>query len=490
MFRTLMRTRCAAVTSIVLGMNAYSVMPTVISRSGGGAHAIATEHIAANRTRIGAERKVAAMQARSDLAEYATALRSFSRNARLFIVHVIGMDTVHGTSLVLVNLYFLAVGLSIEFIGLRLLLAGIAGALFSVPAGIVSDRIGRKWSFIIGDGLGAALYVITIFSTDQAILIVTGVLAAIAGTLHGVSEPAFMAENSEPRERVHLFSVAAGLRTLSAMVGSLLGGFVPVLAASLADKVTLYRASIFIGIFIWALSLIPALMLRGKDRPTERAVTGIRDLFAAVRHPTRVAQLVAVSAIVSFGFGFVGPLFNIFFSEGLHAHTHDIGLTFASGEFFVALAALGAPFLVARMTKVQAIVGTRLLAVPAILLIGMSPNLATVSTVLTVAGLAYVVRIVLANASAPIAEAFSMEILDPGERGTMVGFRSAAQQILSGGGAFIGSRLMAGGDYVTPFALMATLYGLSAVLFWIWFRPVERGVAQSALAGAAVEPAP
>jgi len=427
--------------------------------------------------------------ARGDLAEYRLAIRGFSRNARLFIWHVVGMDTVHGTSLVLVNLYFLAVGLPIEFIGLRLLLGGIAGAIFSVPAGIISDRIGRKWSFIIGDGIGAALYLITIFSTDQPILLVTGVLAAIAGTLHGVSEPAFMAENSESRERVHLFSVAAGLRTLSAMVGSLLGGFVPVLAASLADKITLYRASIFIGIFIWGLSLIPALMLRGKDRPSERAVTDIRHLFADVRHPALIARLVAVTALVAFGFGFVGPLFNVFFYEGLHAHTHDIGMTFASGEFFVAIAALGAPFLVARMTKVQAIVGTRLLAVPFILLIGLSPSLATVSTVLTLAGLAYVVRIVLANASAPIAEAFAMEILDPGERGTMVGLRSTAQQTLSGVGAFLGARLMSGGDYVTPFVVMAGLYGASAVLFWVWFRPVERDAASSVLAGAAVEAA-
>jgi MFS family permease len=170
------------------------------------------------------------VRARGDLAEYALAVRSFSRNARLFIVHVIGMDTVHGTSLVLVNLYFLAVGLPIEFIGLRLLLGGIAGAAFSVPAGLISDRIGRKWSFIIGDGVGAALYLLTIFSVDQSILLATGVLSAMSGTLHGVSEPAFMAENSEQRERVHLFSVSDGLRTLSAMVGSLLGGFVPLLA--------------------------------------------------------------------------------------------------------------------------------------------------------------------------------------------------------------------------------------------------------------------
>ncbi len=414
------------------------------------------------------------MSSRGDIAEYGTAIRSFSRNARLFIIHVIGMDTVHGTSLVLVNLYFLAVGLPIEFIGLRLLLSGIAGAIFSVPAGLISDRIGRKWSFIVGDGVGAALYLITIFSVDQPILLVTGVLAAIAGTLHGVSEPAFMAENSESRERVHLFSVSDGLRTLSAMVGSLLGGFVPLLAASLADKVTLYRASIFIGIAIWALSLIPALMLRGRDQPLERPIHGVRSLFAGVRHPDRVLRLVAVGAIAAFGFGFVGPLFNVFFFEGIHAHTHDIGMTFASGELFLALAALAAPFLAARMTKVQAIVGTRILAVPFILLIGLSPSLSTVTTVLTLAGVAYVVRIVLANAAGPIAEAFSMEILDPGERGTMVGLRSTAQQALSGLGAFAGARLMAGGDYTTPFVVMATLYGLSAAVFWIWFRPLER----------------
>jgi MFS family permease len=164
-------------------------------------------------------------------------------------------------------------------------------------------------------------------------------------------------------------------------------------------------------------------------------------------------------------------------------------MTFASGELFLALAALAAPFLAARMTKVQAIVGTRLLAVPFILLIGLSPSLSTVTTVLTLAGVAYVVRIVLANAAGPIAEAFSMEILDPGERGTMVGLRSTAQQILSGLGAFAGSRLMAGGDYVTPFVLMAGLYAASGALFWLWFRPLERAALPQAPVAVAAEPA-
>lgn len=418
------------------------------------------------------------MSGTNDLAAYAAALRRFSRNARLYVLHVIGMDMIHGTWLVLFNLYLLAVGFGIEFIGLRLLLGGIAGALAAIPAGMVSDRIGRKWSFILGDGGGAALGLIAILSVDATVLLVTAVLESFFGTLHHVSEPAFMAENSEPAERVHLFSVAEGLRVGSAMFGSLLAGFVPVLAADFAEKVTLYRAATFVGLAVWGLSLIPALLLRGADRPARGRVGGLRGLVANVRHPVRVAQLVAAGALVAFGFGFVGRLFNVFYHEGLHAHEHEIGLTFASGELVLAVAALGAPLLAARMTKVQAVVGTRLLTVPFIILLGLSPTLEGATNVLTLAGAAYVLRFVLANVGTPLHDAFAMEILDPGERATMVGARAALGQALGAVGAFAGAQLMAGGDYTTPFMAMAALYAVSAALFWVWFRPLERTLAR------------
>ncbi len=152
----------------------------------------------------------------------------------------------------------------------------------------------------------------------------------------------------------------------------------PLLAASLADKVTLYRASIFIGIAIWAHSLIPALMLRGRDRPVEGGRSGNRALAEPLDR-----------------------------DHGPHSRRRRVRRPHRSCQ-----------------------------------------------------------------AASPIAEAFSMEILDPGERGAMVGLRSTAQQTLSGLGAFAGSRLMASGDYVTPFVLMAGLYTASTVLFWVWFRPL------------------
>lgn len=132
----------------------------------------------------------------------------FSRNARLYVVHVIGMDMIHGTWTVLFNLYLLAIGFDVRFVGLRLLIAGVFGAVTSVPAGIVSDRIGRKASFILGDGMGATLGLINIMTTDRGVLLVTAGVGAFFSSLHHVSEPPFMHENSKPAERVHLFSVS------------------------------------------------------------------------------------------------------------------------------------------------------------------------------------------------------------------------------------------------------------------------------------------
>ena len=48
---------------------------------------------------------------------------------------------------------------------------------------------------------------------------------------------------------------------------------------------------------------------------------------------------------------------------------------------------------------------------------------------------------------------------------------------------------MAGGDYVTPFLVMAATYAASAVLFWVWFRPIERGALTAPAIAVAGEPA-
>lgn len=435
----------------------------------------------------------------SDVAEYVAAVRQFSRNARLYLVHIVGMDLIHGTWEVLFNLYLLALftpshGVTvfgwhvhaIEFVGLRLAVAAIAGGITSIPAGLLSDCIGRKASFILGDGLGALIAMANVLVVDPVFLLLTPTVSSFAGSLHHVSETAFMAENSEARERVHLFSVGHSLSTAVGMVGSLIAASHPALVAWMGDQLTAYRVASFVGIALWFLSLIPALMLqerprldpspsgsgRGEGVPGSGPGDGrVRIGFGSIRHPALVAKLVAAGALVTVGYSSALPFLNVFFHEHLHAAESEIGVTFAGVAAFVAVGALFAPLVAARLGKVQGVVVTRLLSVPfvfALAFMGADANDAAVG--LSLAGAAVAMRALLMNLSVPLAEAFAMEVLDPSERATMVGIEAAAGSVLRAGAALLGTSWMARGDFQSPFVLAAICYLLATGLFWLFFR--------------------
>jgi MFS family permease len=90
-----------------------------------------------------------------------------------------------------------------------------------------------------------------------------------------------------------------------------------------------------------------------------------------------VAKLILTSALISFGAGFVIPLFNVFFHQGLHAPEHRIGFTVGAGNAFLAAGALLVPLLTERLGKIQTVVVTRMLSIPFIFLIAFSGDLAS-----------------------------------------------------------------------------------------------------------------
>ncbi len=421
---------------------------------------------------------------RSFASDYIARTREFSRNANLYILHVMGMDMIHGSLNVLFNLYLLAIGFDVRFVGLRLIIGAISQALTAAPAGLMADRIGRKASFILGDGAGAFVLLIMMHTQSEPILLGGAAVGAIFGNLHHTSEAAFMMENSQRAERVHLFSVASSFRTISAMLGALIAGLVPALFIDDFGRVTAYRFATYAGLSLWFLSLAPALMLRSieaEERPEMSSLLrvrprrGLTGLLSGIQHPRRIAYFVLTSAFIAFGTAAAVPLMNVVFHEGyIHAEAGEIGIVFAIGELLLGVATLGVPFLAARMLKVDAIALTRILSLPFILGLGLFPPVMSEGTMMVVlAGFFYIGRLTSFRISNPLDDAFNMEVLDPGERATNTGIEIAVGGAVSAVALFLGSRLMGSGNFTIPFLMMAAAYLVSTMIYWRVFRPLE-----------------
>ena len=422
--------------------------------------------------------------------DYFDKTRQFSRNANLYVIHVIGMDMIHGSFNVLLNLYLLAVGYDISFIGTRLMVGFIARAATALPAGLLSDRIGRRASFIIGDGVGAVIGLIVINSTSEVMLLATPIFASFFSNMHHTAEPAFMAENSKPAERVHLFAVAGSFRTFSAMMGALIAGSVPAFFTDDVGLVAAYRYAVYGGLALWFLSLIPALLLRSHESeerpelqfksPTRHGAGrfSVRRLFSGISHPRRIFYFVLTSAIVSAGFGVIAPMFNVVFHSD-HGHIHasegQVGIVFASAEMTLAIATIFVPLLAARMLKVDAIVLTRILSIPFVLAMGLLPLvLGEGMLLLVLSGAAYVGRGGIFRVSSPLDDAFNMSVLDAKERATNTGLEMAVGGAVSAVAIWFGSGMLDGGDFTSPFIIMAAGIAISSVIYWRVFRPLER----------------
>lgn len=440
------------------------------------------------------------------LRDYVARTREFSRNANLYVLHVIGMDMIHGSWTVLFNLYLLAIGFDVSFIGLRLAIEYVSRAVMAVPAGLTSDRIGRKASFVLGDGVGALFGLIMISTRSEFVLLALPVLGAFFGNLHHTAEPAFMAENSQPRERVHLFAIAGSLRTFSAMMGALIAALVTMQFVDVVGEVEAYRYATYAGLALWFLSLIPAVMLRtyeAVDRPEveteaapllQRTATAGRrwgSLFSGIKHPRRIFYFALTSAFLAMGFAVVGPMFNVVFHEGhTHASETQVGFMFASGELVLAAATLLTPLLLLRFLRVEAIVLTRLVAIPFVLGMALWPQIVGEGQLLVLlVGFSYVGRLGFFRMASPLDDAFNMDVLDARERATNTGIEIAVGGGVSAIAIFAGSRLIGGGDYTTPFLIMAGAYVVSTAIYWRVFRPLDREVTDAAEALAASDAA-
>ncbi|HYN47242.1 MAG TPA: MFS transporter [Candidatus Nanopelagicales bacterium] len=439
------------------------------------------------------------------LRRYARSFTGFERDARIFLVTTL----VYGVALSLwwvdFNLYLVALDLDPAFIGIAATASSAAGVVFAFPAAILSDRIGRRLVLALGTG-GATLGILGLLLTTEpvAILLCAAVVGAANQVYFVVQSPLLM-ERSRPEHRSELFSLQFAISNVTNVGAALLGGAIAAIlggagaaAGSGAGDPSVFRVLLVVMAVAAALATVTVLALRD-DRPRrrrdwqtleQRPVDGWAGEPIAARHDAPPAaarrsarfgiprpsdsrtfwRLLVPGFLISLGAGQVIPFLNVFIEGKFGLDLAALNVIFAITSLGTAIAIMIQPALARRFGKVGSVTLVQGASIPFLVVLGFSPILWTVIV-------AMAVRNSLMNAGNPIANAFAMEQLRPGERATYAataGLLWSLGWVIAGPWYSILQRWLGfEAGYTVNFVTIVVLYSLGTWLYWHWFHDVE-----------------
>jgi MFS family permease len=420
-----------------------------------------------------------------------TGIGRFHRDARLFLVTTFVAGAALSLYWIDFNLYLASLGLSTATIGIISTIAASAGALVAFPASAASDRYGRRAIIAVGILVGLGALVGLLLTETPALIAVFAACWAMGWQAFQVVQAPYLTEHSEPAHRNELFAIQFAIQSMTNIIAAVLGAVVATAIAGMIgldpDGPGTYRVILVIMGALMVAALVTVARL-GDDRP--RTVIGPRlrafgepaafppdprrsraRFGLVVRDRVRFSRLLVPGLLISVGAGQVIPFLNLYIQRKFGLDLTALNAVFALTSLGTLVAILAQPRLARRFGQITSVVIVQGASIPFLVVLGFSPVLWTVI-------LAMAVRNSLMNAGNPIFSAFAMEQVTPGERATLSASMSVLWQIgwVIGGlwYAFLQANLGFDAGYTVAFLTIITLYTIATIMYWVWFRDVDR----------------
>jgi MFS family permease len=399
------------------------------------------------------------------IGDYASKVRSFRPNARLYLVNVVITGAAMGVFRLLFNFYILSLGYNEALLGSLITTSSMTSLVAALPAGYLADLLGRKASLLISAALISASIVFMVIWPSEGMFYAMNVVSGAAQSLWAITMAPFLMENSGEEERTYLFSFSSGLNMAMASVGNWIGGHLPGWVANLqmvspTSSQAYGGALLVIGLFA-GLGLLPLALLR-----TPRVEKEERSIFApltyAAKNPGLLSKLILPMLLTSIGAGLIMPFMNVFFRVVHDQPDPVIGVLFAWGSLAMGIGLLVAPPLAERMGKIQLVVISQLFSIPFLVILGFTP-------IFWLSAASFYIRLALMNMSSPVYNTFVMERVEPSARATVASLVSMSWNF---GWAFsptISGILQVHYGFGPPFAGTIVLYILAIIFYWAFF---------------------
>ncbi|WP_010096459.1 MFS transporter [Ornithinibacillus scapharcae] len=407
------------------------------------------------------------------LKEWSAQLKTYNQNIKLAIWANIFSQIGMGIFMVIYNIYIQELGLSHEVNGQVIALTSLATAIILVPAGIMSDKLGRKRVMAFGVILTALILLLRSIVEIQSLLLITGFATGIFTAFLQVSSIPWLAENSKPKQRVHLFSLHSAIMTAANVIGSLLGGTLTDFFNLFTTELSAIRFTLVIGSIFYLIAFFPILKMVevSKTKVNKADKVPLREFVTNNKSGFKIIGLFAVAQLlIGFGSGLVIPYLNLYFADRFEASNSIIGLIISLGQAATAVAMIIGPLVVKKVGEVRAVVYLQLSSLPFLLLTAYTENL-------LLASIGFLFRQALMNAGNPIQASLMMSKVDNSMKGLA---NSINQMVFQLGWAFMGpvstSIVMINGaywGYAQVFTITAGLYLVGSLYFLIVFRSLK-----------------
>lgn len=398
-----------------------------------------------------------------------TTFSHLSRDAKLLIVAWgILAISFFGIQMLLTVLYVLRLGYSVEYIGIFNASGALTYILSSLPAGALGSRIGLRPAMIIGGIvtiLGMAMLPMTEFvppTWHDSWPILSQVVVTMGWALMSVNQvPALMAVTTV-YNRNSAYAFNGVLRGLGTFVGTVVGGFLPLLFAQMLnasiDGPVPYRAALLTGAVLCFFGLIPLWLVRPSET-TQSAQTQGESPFPALPVAMLVLHIflgqIAPAACQSFC--------SAYMDRELALSSVAIGLLTGVGQFTTILAPLMTPRLAARYgngwTLMMGTVGTAVSLLP----LALIPHWSA-------AGAGRLGLLALSAIWMPALQVFQMELVESRWRALTNGIVSMSMGFAYALIGFGGGYLVAAWGYSTLFYLAVGVSLVGAGVMWTMLR--------------------
>lgn len=405
------------------------------------------------------------------LRDYASQLKAFRPNARLYLLSVIVTGAAMGVFRLLFNFYVLSLGYDEALLGKLVTTNSLTALIVALPSGYLADRLGRK-NTLVSSGILSGLSILGMFLWPVvSVFYITNVLSGLAQSLGAVTMGPFLMENSGDHERTYLFSFSSGLQMASASVGNWIGGFLPtwISVIRFVDPThsKAYGGAILVVSISLFISVVPLIFLR-----TPRLASNERSLFTPIQYaaenPGMLSRLILPMLLTSVGAGLIMPFMNVFFRQVHQQPDPVIGTLFAWGSLAMGVGLLVAPPLAERMGKIKFVVISQGLSIPFLILLGYAPWF-------WLSAAAYYIRVALMNMSGPVYQTFVMEQVDASARATVASLVSMSWNFGWAFSPMISGWLQVRYGFGPVFLGTIVLYIISVWLYYAFFwvnRPI------------------